>query len=236
MNLKSFTGPGSTPSRRRFWDKVTQAVIASQKVAGRFVTTDEHPGKGTVINVADNRRPTPSGECPSCPSEESITVEFTGVDICAGCIVTDDFTGNFVINSGTLNGTFELSDIVELPDNACCYRLPLPDPFILTLNVTSYFDDECTDPDATFDAPVQIWAGRFPTPSESGECQWVVFASVETGASSLLLFLSNPQLSFSDPFSNIAVCGGGSGTAPHACNVLDWSAVAGESGTATLTV
>ncbi len=54
MNLKPFTGPGSTPSRRRFWDKVTQVVIASQKVPGRFVTTDEHPGKGTVINVADS--------------------------------------------------------------------------------------------------------------------------------------------------------------------------------------
>ncbi len=51
VNLELFTGPGSTPSRRRFWDNVTQAVIASQKIAGRFVTVDEHPGKGTVINV-----------------------------------------------------------------------------------------------------------------------------------------------------------------------------------------
>ncbi len=65
MNLKPFTGPGSTPSRRRFWDKVTQAVIASQKVAGRFVTIDEHQGKGTVINVGDTsiRRPSGPGAC-----------------------------------------------------------------------------------------------------------------------------------------------------------------------------
>ncbi len=54
MNLDSFTGEGSTPSRRRFWDKVTQAVLASQKIAGRFVTVDEHQGQGTIINVADS--------------------------------------------------------------------------------------------------------------------------------------------------------------------------------------
>ncbi len=53
MNLEPFTGPGSTPSRRRFWDKVAAAVNASQKVAGRSVTCDEHPGKGTIINVDD---------------------------------------------------------------------------------------------------------------------------------------------------------------------------------------
>ncbi len=83
MNLKPFTGSGSTPSRRRFWDKVTQAVIASQKVAGRFVTVDEHPGKGTVINVNDtsSRRPTPPPTTGACCDDEgncTITTE-------AGC-------------------------------------------------------------------------------------------------------------------------------------------------------
>ncbi len=51
MNLEPFTGPGSTPSRRRFWDKVTQAVIACQKVEGSNVTVAEHQGAGTLINV-----------------------------------------------------------------------------------------------------------------------------------------------------------------------------------------
>ncbi len=51
MNLDSFTGPGSTASRRRFWDKVTQAVIACQKVEGNNVTVAEHQGAGTLINV-----------------------------------------------------------------------------------------------------------------------------------------------------------------------------------------
>ncbi len=55
MNLDSFAGPGSTPSRRRFWDKVTQAVIASQKVAGRNVTCDDHQGTGSIVNVIRER-------------------------------------------------------------------------------------------------------------------------------------------------------------------------------------
>ncbi len=51
MNLEPFTGPGSTPSRRRFWDKVTAYVIASQKVAGENVTVAEHQGAATIINI-----------------------------------------------------------------------------------------------------------------------------------------------------------------------------------------
>ncbi len=55
MNLDSFSGEGSTPSRRRFWDKVTQAVNASQKLEGRNVGVDEHQGMGTLINVVRER-------------------------------------------------------------------------------------------------------------------------------------------------------------------------------------
>ncbi len=61
--IKPFTGPGSTPSRRRFWDQVTDAVEASRKLSGRFVTVDEHKGSGTVINISDSstRRGGPGG-------------------------------------------------------------------------------------------------------------------------------------------------------------------------------
>ncbi len=112
MNLKPFTGPGSTPSRRRFWDKVTQAVIASQKVAGRFVTVDEHPGKGTVINVADNRRPTPTPPPPTgCPT----SITFDGIEFCCSCVLPEgsnpiqfheDIIDDFEYH---INGTFPLS-------------------------------------------------------------------------------------------------------------------------------
>ncbi len=68
MNLDSFTGPGSTPSRKRFWDKVTALVNASQKRAGRHVSVEEYIAKGTLISVPGDasglRRPsTSTGAC-----------------------------------------------------------------------------------------------------------------------------------------------------------------------------
>ncbi len=105
MNLAPFTGPGSTPSRRRFWDQVTQAVIASQKVAGRHVSVDEHLGKGTVINVADNRRSAQPAGCP--PEGAEITVTLSDVVIDCGCITA--FATSFQIISAVVNGTYVLT-------------------------------------------------------------------------------------------------------------------------------
>ncbi len=95
MNLEPFTGPGSTPSRRRFWDKVTAAVIASQKLAGQFVTVDEHIGKGTVINVADTstRRPTPPPGV--CCDTETITIVFSDIVDCPS--FSGDLNGSYVL-------------------------------------------------------------------------------------------------------------------------------------------
>lgn len=53
MNFKPFTGPGSTPARRKFWAQAIAAVEASRKREGRHVSVTEHDGKGTFINVAD---------------------------------------------------------------------------------------------------------------------------------------------------------------------------------------
>ncbi len=108
MNLDSFTGPGSTPSRRRFWDEVTQAVIASQKVAGSNVSVEEHQGYGSIINApSSGRRATPSGEVGACCDEEgncTITTE-------GGC-------------SGTFQGLGTDCDPnpCEQPLGACCYE------------------------------------------------------------------------------------------------------------------
>ncbi len=82
MNLESFTGEGSTPSRRRFWDKVTAAVIASQKVAGKNVSVSEHHAMGTLVNVAHGQ---PTG----CPT----SITFNGVEFCCACV---DDTGSRV--------------------------------------------------------------------------------------------------------------------------------------------
>ncbi len=71
MNLDSFTGPGSTPSRRRFWDKVTAAVNASQKIEGDNVTVAEHPGQGSLIDVAFSNRGRPGPNQGACCDEEN---------------------------------------------------------------------------------------------------------------------------------------------------------------------
>ncbi len=106
MNLKPFKGSGSTPSRRAFWDTVTQAVIASQKVAGQNVTVDEHPRMGTIINIPDSHRGqgtgTGTGAC--CTDGEcSILSE-------SDCI---DGGGNFLGNGTTC-------DDVDCTMGACC--------------------------------------------------------------------------------------------------------------------
>ncbi len=101
MNLESFTGPGSTPSRRRFWDKITAAVIASQKVAGRNISVSEHQGQGTIINALRLRSSSDTGAC-CIDGDCSITTEgdcagtFQGVGTvcdptpCQGCCCSYD--------------------------------------------------------------------------------------------------------------------------------------------------
>jgi hypothetical protein len=87
---------GYNPFPRR-WDRwlsaVREGILSAQPQAGRNVSTDEHPGKGTVINVA--RRPGPAmptagtGAC--CIGEEcSITTEAACTD--AGGIYHGDDT------------------------------------------------------------------------------------------------------------------------------------------------
>ncbi len=97
MNLESFTGPGSTPSRRRFWDKVTQALNASQKVEGRNVSVDEHQGMGTLINVTRGRS-TAAGVCPD-PDAPTVDITFSGLTICSP------------FSDVSLNGTFTLTNL-----------------------------------------------------------------------------------------------------------------------------
>jgi len=140
VNLKPFTGPGSTASRRSFWDKVTAAVNASQKVPGSNVSVDEHPGMGTVINV-DRVRHTISG---SCSDAITIDVSFSGITLCEGCLDATPFGFGYSINNltatGIINDTFTLTS----------FGSPLCDGsigwFYITdnrINYDIYFTDSC---------------------------------------------------------------------------------------------
>ncbi len=111
MNLDSFRGPGSTPSRRRFWDRVTQAVNASQKIQGKNISVDEHQGIGTIIN----RPIAQSGiVCPDWSTVPNISITIDGVAACPG-----------EAEIGCINDTFTLSNVDE-PGNTwlvlACYN------------------------------------------------------------------------------------------------------------------
>jgi hypothetical protein len=73
LNLPPFSGR-VPPSRRKFWEAARSAVLASQKKRGHNTTTSEHPGKGTIINVASDaeRRPGPTPPPPDCTFSASL--------------------------------------------------------------------------------------------------------------------------------------------------------------------
>lgn len=108
MDLEKFTGGGSTPSRRRFWDQAAQSVMSLQKIGGRNVTVDEHPGKGSVINIADTsaRRAGP-GPVLNCPTGDTITVTFSDIVSC-GCL-TDGTLSYMGTDLGGINAPFTLT-------------------------------------------------------------------------------------------------------------------------------
>lgn len=76
MNLPKFSGPGSTPSRRRFWNTVAETVISSQKKSGHNVTASEYEGQGTLIDIDRNRGT--SGDCCNRDVTEISTMTITG--------------------------------------------------------------------------------------------------------------------------------------------------------------
>ncbi len=115
MNLEPFTGPGSTPSRRRVWDKITQAVTSLQKLEGKNVSVDEHQGYGTVINVPRGRGPTGGGAC--CIDGEC---SILSADDCAsggGNYLGDDTTCEDV--DCTTGGCCFCGDCGQLTEDGC---------------------------------------------------------------------------------------------------------------------
>ncbi len=103
MNLAKFTGPGSTPSRRLFWDKAQATVVSLQKRKGRNVSIDERKGSGTVISIAPDRG---TGTA-NCPTGDTVTVTFSGVLSC-GCL-TGGGLSYLGTDLGGINAAFTLT-------------------------------------------------------------------------------------------------------------------------------
>lgn len=74
------------PRWERWLSSVRASILASQPQAGRHVSIDEHPGKGTVINVDDTSARRPSGGGGVCPDVETVTATLSGITLNCGCI------------------------------------------------------------------------------------------------------------------------------------------------------
>ncbi len=163
MNLDKFKGSGSTPSRRAFWDKVAESVLALQKREGSNASVDEHQGQGTVINFPDQG--SVEEGCSCCTTADTVTVEFSGISsICAPCVFTAhsgvaaDFNGSYVLPKIDSSACSEYFD-----DNAA------------TIDIDLYNDSECTDFVSTVSATLQIDAACY----NSGDgCKWFIEADL----------------------------------------------------------
>ncbi len=143
MNLDKFTGAGSTPSRRAFWDKVTDAVLSSQKREGRNASIQEHQGQGTVINFPDQ---TPSALTGAC---------------CRSGVCTIETQASCEADGGDYQGDGTPCDPNPCPDFSVCTDLPPDGPGPPThINVVAELGGSCADVDwsgtQTFDQDLEF--------------------------------------------------------------------------------
>ncbi len=173
-----------------------------------------------------------SATCHDCPAD-NITLTLSGITLCTGFCLTG-FNGTYGVNSGSVNGTYVVPKIISPRGSGCCYELVVPN----AINMTQYIDPVCIVPAGAFDTNLGILVGRFDSPTDPNgpPCQWKIFVYVEpVSPDDFMLFIGGPQLSFSTPFANTAVCGGGDGgVVYHPCTIFDWQGIAGAGGTATL--
>jgi hypothetical protein len=108
-------GHNPFPPRWEKWlSAVRHGILSAQPKAGRHVTIDEHPGKGTVINV-DRRAAPPTGECFNISF--SATVSGNAFMIGEGCCVSVPVEGS---NSATGAFCCDSGDPVPCPTCASC--------------------------------------------------------------------------------------------------------------------
>lgn len=158
MKLESFTGPGSTPSRRAFWDKVTQAVLASQKSEGKNVSVAEHQGMGTIVNVDRNRG---GCDCGGCVCIDEIEIADAGTGYQVGEVLgpifgtaCDPDREPFTIHVDTIDGSGAVTSFVILAGGG--YSVPPSNPVTF---LGSIFGSGFTA-NLTFSCP----CGNKPTP------------------------------------------------------------------------
>jgi hypothetical protein len=186
------------PRWERWLSSVREAILSAQPVAGRHVSVDEHPGKGTVVNVDDTSSRRPHGG---------------GGGGTGACCNLDDFS----CTDGVTRAACEASGGIYLGDDRICEETtctccPHLDPY-----TTITFGGKvigCTDGDVTM--PAQTWTKTIPAPgcnldypqwyngSDCG-CEFQAqncFPFTEVGS----LFIDENEGACADPFSHCSGC------------------------------
>lgn len=119
------------PPRWESWlSSIRAALLSAQPTAGRHVTTDEHRGKGTVINVLDRRLGPPSTPIGACCVGEVCSIKTE-----ADCATA----GGIWQGAGTDCDPNPCGCIVLHTTVLICYQ-NLGDPCSLNVSETIYFD------------------------------------------------------------------------------------------------
>jgi len=105
MQLKKFSGGGSTPARRRFWDDLRDAIQSASKLSGHNIAVSEQYGSGTVVE-AQIRTGTTYGVTGACCIDGSCSLR-TRTD-CEG-------SGGNYLGDGTT------CEDVDCTHGACCH-------------------------------------------------------------------------------------------------------------------
>ncbi len=225
MNLDKFTGSGSTPSRREFWDKVAEAVLSLQKCEGRNASVDEHQGLGTVIHFPDQTPSSPTG----CASLGDPTCTFTGITLDCGCI-SDGIDGPVDWQDGEFGPSYEINQAITLTsglfgcspcsDEACWsfFGSPIDPRPIVGWHLGC----------AGLTAGVDVWG--FVLCNGDTELEVALLASHGDDPQPIFFHGIGTR---DVPISNDLVCGGGLFNFPF-CGLTDWS-VRGQGGSVTVT-
>src|SRR5215469_5170840 len=102
-------GRGTSPSRRRFWNKALEVVQSLRKIPGKNITVDEHSGRGSVINLAFSRGQNRFGQPPPPPP------------ILGACCFEGDCS---ITTAEACEGTFypnQTCDDIDCTHGACCH-------------------------------------------------------------------------------------------------------------------
>lgn len=222
MNLEPFTGPGSTTTRRAFWDKVFASVISARKTEGKNISVTEYEGQGTLVNFKRDR--VSAAVCPPpnpCTLDFSVTVPApngwsttqTGLDMYVGdCQYTtgDGWHANHWASEGCAdpdcsnNSNSVCNNLPEACKCAWYGRWRDPSGGLVQIKLALVQGDDVVTPDGWW---LLIGVSNAAQACFWGDCQSGIGYYGAWLASDASIFSTQLDLSLSLPFDTGGGCG-----------------------------